>query len=262
MKQNIKLWESYVRNSDVDNTVVWTVLAQISAGNWSYKVPATTNNVYELFAKSQILVNTDILDIIKTSDRPYKALAAHVKHTESVINQIGTSTEGLTILARNHLIQSKDCLAEKKLGDRKFFEGANNSNSVLSEQWLAQSLEKAPCYITNRIQANAYAYLAEKVKTHAWLLAARRKLINDNQEILVQNTSYLEWDFLEKLLSLKRQLAVVNSVPYSTFDSVFRFDYLSDDYDLPRFWWVLYEKGKNPTFQNPKYKLEQFKWWS
>jgi hypothetical protein len=54
------------------------------------------------------------------------------------------------------------------------------------------SLEFAPCYITNRIKANAYAYMADKVSTHARILAKRQTLLTNNAQAIVNNTSYLE----------------------------------------------------------------------
>lgn len=253
VRQNVKLWESYVKQSSVDNAAVWTVLAQVSFGNGSYKVPPTTNNVYDLFAYSQILVNTNILDLLKTTDTPELALDTHIAHTSKTIEQIRDSTVSLNELANTYLTLSKECLLTKQGGDRMFFEWVATNNSQKSDDWLSISLENAPCYITNRIKANAYAYLSQKVQTHATILVKREQLLTQNKSILLENTEYFEWDILDRLVDVKAQLASVNSVSYDSFNSIFNFDYLNSDYTLPVFQKVLFEPWKIPNYTQPAF---------
>jgi len=252
--QHTKLGQTYVKQSDVDNSAVWTVLAQISMGNGSFKVPATTSNVYGLFSASQLLVNTDILSLVKNAENPDAAVDTHIAHTQATIDQITQTAAWLNERAQTHIGLATECLAKKRAGDAVFFNGVNELNEPRSNLGLEQSLEHAPCYITNRIKANAYAYLAQKVQTNKNLLTQRASLLRTNKTLLVNNSAYLEGDILERLLQLKRNLLAVNtstSAPW--FQRMFDFTNLDPNQPLPAYFKVLFvdHEMKIPTYQKP-----------
>lgn len=252
--QHTKLWTTFVKQADVDNAVVWTVLAQISMGNWSFKVPATTSNVYGLFTTSQLLVNTDILELVKNAENPSGAIDTHIAHTQATIDRINQTAAWLNERAQTHVAQASECLAQKRAGDTIFFNWTNQLDEAMSNLWLEQSLEYAPCYITNRIKANAYSYLAQKVQTNEQLLSQRASLLRINKELLVNNSSYLEGDILERLLALKRSLVAVNSTTtYQWFQRSFDFTSFDPTRPLPVYFEVLFRENgmKIPTYLKP-----------
>lgn len=258
MQQNVILWEWFVKDTSVDNAVVGTTLSQLSFGNGKYSLAPTAENTDDLFLQSHILVNTDIMNLVKSSQNPDSAISAHIAHTEKTIAQIQEATQSLNTSAQSYLTKSKECLLEKRRGDAMFFKGVQESDDWMSDRWLAMSLEYAPCYITNRIQANAQAFLAQKVQTYAVLLRKRSDLLTKNKELLVNHSAYLEWTILEDLLALKYQLNQVNSVSFNQFtpwfsinDPEFNLDYLNFDYKLPKYDSFVIWPDKIPTYQEP-----------
>ncbi len=269
IQQNVVLWENFVKDTSVDNAVIWTTLSQLSFGNGSYSLAPTAENTDELFLQSQILVNTDIMSLVTSSQNPDWAISAHVAHTEKTIAQIKDSSDALNASAQDYLTKSKQCLAEKRRWDAMFFKWVQQSDDRVSDEWLALSLEYAPCYITNRIQANAQAFLAQKVQTNAYLLSQRSSLLTQNKDLLVNNSSYLEWTILEDLLAVKYKMTQLNNVsfdkfvPNFNFDSIdlsgwnsggvsnSSFDYLNFDYQLPKYDSFVIWPDKIPTFQEP-----------
>jgi len=240
-----------VKDSRVDNAVLGTTLSQLSFGNWSYSLDPSPKNIDDLFLQSQILVNTDILTLVKSSQNPESAIQAHIAHTEKTISQIQSAAVWLQEKANDHLSKSKECLSFKRQWDALFFKWVQQSDERMSDEWLAMSLEYAPCYITNRIQANAQAFLQQKVQTNARLLQQRSSLLTKNKELLVANSSYFEWNILEELLLVKQQMKRVNSVSFDTFSNAFSFEHLWYDYKLPKYDSFVIRPDKIPTFEDP-----------
>jgi len=129
---------------------------------------------------------------VKSSQNPESAIQAHIAHTEKTIAQITDAAQGLHISAKEYLAKSKECLSFKRQWDALFFKWVQNSDERMSDEWLAMSLEYAPCYITNRIQANAKAFLQQKVQSNAALLQQRSQLLTKNKALIATNSSYFE----------------------------------------------------------------------
>ncbi len=253
LNQNVKIWEWYVRESSVDNVVIGTVIAQLSLWNGTFAVRPTAANIDQLFLNTQVLINTDIFWLINASQDTRQALQSHLAHSQSTLMQIRETAQQLNQSAQSFLEKSKECLAKKRTWDQQFFLWVQQSDSLISEQWLQQSLEFAPCYITNRIQANAQAFLAQRVQANEQILQQRVRIIETNMDLFLMHSWYFEWTVLEDLLRLKRQLQQVNTVQYEqvapSFD--FNFDYLTFDYTLPRYDEFVIWPNHIPTFEEP-----------
>lgn len=256
-QQHSKIGDEYVKNADVDNAVVGTVLAQIALGNGSFKIPKTNNDVFTLFTASQLLVNTDILTLVKNAENPEKAIDTHLAHTQVTIDQITVTASNLADRAQTHIVLAQECLADKRTGDSLFFAGVNELNQIKTDRWLNQSLEFAPCYISNRIKANAYSYLAQKVQTNQRLLAQRATLLTNNKTLLVNNSAYLEWDILEQLLQLKRSLLAINTPVVTQWaQRLFDFTTLDPNEPIPNFGVFFKDHGLPiPSYQSPWIEL-------
>ena len=250
---NIKVGEQYVKDSDVDDTVVGTVLANVSFGEDEYQMHSEQwlQNALRLFEHSQALVSVDILSLLVNSESKKDVLFAHIKHAETTLARIDANAVFLEDMTATYIARSTACFAEKTSGDQLFFAWLNDNDQAATAEWLETSLAAAPCYITNRIKANAYAYMAQKVKTHYQILERRRSLLTDNADLLINNTAYLEGDILDQLMSLKQQLQSVNAVSYQQVEGLFNLNIFNDERDLsdaPQYDQVLFNATKMPRF--------------
>jgi len=123
----------------------------------------------------------------------------------------------------------------------------------LTDAGMKQAVDAAPCYITNRIKANAYAYLADKVATHQVLLRKRREILVNNKDLLLTHTAYLNDDILAQLVNLKTKLRQVNQVSYndSNVGTIFSLNFLNPNSQFPTFKKIWWDPGEEPTFSDP-----------
>lgn len=158
-----------------------------------------------------------MLDLIEQSSDPKLALTTHIKYLTKTLEQIDGTSQALRERAMEHQQTAQECLIEKNGGDQLFFAGAQNNLPGDTQAGLEQSIKAAPCYITNRIYANAYSYLADKVSTHASILRKRQSILEQNFDALLTHKAYLEGDMLSQLSQLKKDLNSINQVNYQDF---------------------------------------------
>lgn len=250
-RQNLKIGEEYIKQSLVDDTIVGTTLANISLWHGqTFARDNIVNDALRLFKTSTALVTVDILQLVTSSKNPEQALQTHLDHTQNTLSQIDRVGRALQQLAQEHYIRSQECYASKQAWDELFFQGASATDAALAQAGLAQSIDVAPCYITNRVHANAYTFLAEKVITHQSLLSSRYDILTQNKELLLTHTAYLDDAVLAQLVWLKTKLRQVNQTSYNDVKSAFWFNFLAPDAPLPTFRSVWWEPWKEPTFED------------
>lgn len=261
---NIKIGENYVKDSEVDDTIVGLVIANMMFGEGEYYVTGekAMQDALKLFATSEALVQVDILDLVTKNEDSARVLDAHLKHIEQTLTKIQSTNQQLREIAQEYVQKANNCLVEKRDGDQLFFQWVQWNDGASTVVGLEMSLEFAPCYITNRIKANAYAYMADKVSTHARILAKRQTLLTNNAQAIVNNTSYLEWNVLEQLIALRNEIQGINRVEYRQVEGLFNMNIFSGERDissLPSFDRVfLSDTNTWPTYLEPEFNWDWY----
>lgn len=240
VNQNLKIWADFVKTSDVPTAIVWSVLAQLKIGNGTLYGRRTTSDTLGLEAHAQALVNTDILQLLREARDPSSVFDLHLAQTENLLQDMDATYASLMQTSQQKSEASQACLQEKQAGDQAFFVWVNDANEMAYQAWLDQSMEYAPCYITNRIEANAYAYLAQKSIAYQTILHQRNQTLQSNRELLLQSYPLLHGDVAQQLVSLKNTLNQVNKTTYTDFSEFFSFGFPQD--------------GNLPSLQNVRFK--------
>ncbi len=232
VNQNLKIWSNYVNVADINSPIVGSVLAQLRVGNGTLYGRRTTNDTLWLEWKAEALVNTDILELLRESRDPWSVFDLHVAQSEQLIQDMETTYEWLMQTSQSKAKEAQTCLQKKQIWDQEFFAWVNSADQAWYEAWLEQSLEFAPCYITNRIESNAYAYLAQKSIAYQSVLSQRTSTLNANRDLLIQSYPLLHGDVAEQLVSLKNTLNQVNKTSYTDFSELFSFG-LPQNWSMP-----------------------------
>lgn len=266
-QQNIKIGEWFIRDNEVDNSALGTILSQISFWNGMVKFEATPRSIDQLFQNISILINTDIFELLNWSNNPEKALSSHITHLEETLFTIRETEDSLSRSIQSYLDQSNRCLDDKRQGDQQYLQGIEQGNSEFANAWLSRSLDNAPCYITNRIQANAQLVLLQKTTAYVSLLQRRYQILSQNKERMLTHAEYLEGEILDELLILREQLRAINNPQvsetqrrYTPWSPVWGVSISSRwwsntsrnfAYDLPMNEWFVIRPDHIPTFENP-----------
>jgi hypothetical protein len=136
---------------------------------------------------------------------------------------------------------------------------------------LDLSTADAPCYITNRIQSNAYRYLAERIQGYKAALTTRRSLLETNKDAIIAYGDKLDSRIDTELATLKAKFAqlrnyeamIAKQVGSSTatagsledLSSFFNYGFPTDTKNVPRFNFWFNNNGVNvPNFVDGAFK--------
>lgn len=250
-QENLKLGHAeFVKGTTTDDSVIAVSLANIRVGNGHYHTTPEIGQIFSLMQASRALISTNIMDLLKHDVAiNTKNLDAHLRHLSLTVEKVEKATQNLQDRSIQLMIEAEACLVQKREWDSLFFQWIQTQKDADTQQWLAQSLQYAPCYITKRIESNAYSYMA----SYAWaglpLLQKRKTLLLANRDMLLQYNGLFEWTLLDELQVLKSQVASINAPSSADMNTVFNLFAFTDTttiptYNRPRF-------DKIPTFQDP-----------
>lgn len=255
-RQNLKLWSNFVRTDSVDTPIVGTVLAQVKVWQGSFYGDTSWSSAMRIRDRTQSLIETDILQLLSEAQDPEQVLQMHLGQMKQTLQDIQANVTALNDLSTQKREASQECYVSKREGDRIFFEWATSHDPQQTQAWLDQSLEFAPCYITNRIESNAYAFMAQRVLAYQTLLIRRSNTLTTYADILVSAYPLLYGDVAEQLVQVKRQLETVNTTDFSLFSEYFMYWVPPPD-ALPSLQNVLFRENdlEVPTYIDPFDKL-------
>lgn len=256
VNQNLKIWSNYVRVSDIDSPIIWTVLAQVKIGQWSYFGDNSYASSMRLRNQTEALVEIDILKALREATDPQQMLDMHLSQLTQAGEDIEKNRTSLLEIAEQKNIDSQECYRKKIEWDTLFFAWIQQDDPEEAQLGLDQSLEFWPCYITNRIEANAYRYMAERVTAFYTLISKRNLTLSNNAEMLINSYPLLHWSIAEQLVDLKQQLYLVNSTDFSQFDEYFSLQVPQLD-TLPSLQNIWFQENdlNIPTYIEPVQKL-------
>lgn len=231
--QNLKIWSSYVKEWNVQSPAVWLALAQLKVWNGTIYSRNITGNALQISSKADTLVNTDIIALMSESDDPEKVYELHQAQMKKLLDDMQNTYDELFTSSEDFRKKSVECLEKKNTWDQQFFEWANEWDESKYQEWLELSLEYAPCYITNRIQANANAYLAQRAIAYQQVLSQRYQTLWNNKEILISSYPVIRTDMAEQLVAFKQQLSRVNKTDFSEVREMFQRGIPNSDAALP-----------------------------
>lgn len=209
--QNIKVSENYLPEWLVDDAALGTVIAQLYQSPTMITSDGLFNKAIKLFRDSKQLMEIDIVSMLKKASNPRKTLDIHLAHITKKLDEIEQLADLLQTMSDKSLQESTTCLDRKKDGDRLFLEWLVWDNPRLLQQWLENSVWDAPCYITNRIYANAYAYMRERILTYKSALLQRSRILEQNKESLVRYADRLDEPIDQELRRLQVTLSQLNA---------------------------------------------------
>lgn len=254
VNQNIKVWSTYVKASSVDDAAMGTVLAQVWFGNDDYTADPTFENLFRILEVSEWLIWVDILQLVSNAENRQQVFQSHLRAIQSIRFETTDVAVWYQDLANRFLDESNACLIRKQEGDAEFFQWVADANKVFATRWYERSLEAAPCYIINRIKANAMTYLSTRVQAYAWVLRLREQILTSNQEMILTYPELLQSDLPSRLLATQRQLAQLKAVPYTQLQSTVGWFTTAQNQFLPNYFEVFFP-GRRPTYFDPQITL-------
>lgn len=253
VNQNLKLGSSFVKSSQVYSPVIGQTLAQLKVGNDQQFGASAVGNASTLSSRAQTLAETDILRLVSESNDPDSVFDLHQAQMEQLLDEMWSSYDELSKLSEERKIAADECLIKKKEWDQQFFVWVQEEDENKYLEWLEQSKEFAPCYITNRIEANAYAYLAQRAVAGQQILQTRFDTLWANRDTLLSSYPLLQGNLAEQLVNFKQTLNTVNNTDFSQITDLLDFGMPDANTPLPSLHKVWFNDNNYqvPTYLEP-----------
>lgn len=271
LKQNLKLGTEYTQENLVDDAAMGTVIAQLYQSSTFYSNDSLISRWLKLFHDTQALVSVNIADLIKDSKDPGRTIDLHNAHISKKLDELEIIVGQLREMATKKQEASNICLNRKKIGDQTFLQGVSENNPKLVQEGMDGSTADAPCYITNRIQANAYIYLAERIQGYKVALTTRKSLLETNRQAIIKYGNQLDSTMDKELSTLKVKMAQLRSYEMNIYQQVwsstatagsledlqsfFNYGFPTDTNTIPRLKFRFNDNNTNvPSFKDGAFK--------
>lgn len=100
----------------------------------------------------------------------------------------------------------QQCLTDKELADRSFFDAINANDDEAAALWLDASLRASVCATEYRVQLNALKVQDDKLQFYVTILQKKYDYIDTQREYIEKYYSVLRPDLLEELTAIAASL--------------------------------------------------------
>lgn len=211
LKQNINIWEKFVKQTSTDDTVLWTALANIKLWEWDFNYYYYIWEAVQMAQSAQMLVNNDTLELLESSANKQSVLEWHLTEMELLINKSQDMLSTLQDYINEKKTQAVLCETNKKTADSSFFQWLSSNEKDLIVEWLTDSVSNWQCYNDSRIFSNAYQAVYDKLNFYTILLQEKKTLIENNQDSILENYWVFRDSILEKLIDIRDRLSAYNT---------------------------------------------------
>lgn len=232
-----------------DAVALWTTLANVKIGRWQRYGDSLLQKSLQQLSKAETLLTVDITEMLEgvKEENRRSTLTAYERNLQAMIEEMSISYEWLTSIAAERSSSAAECLVQKQEGDERFFGGIQEYNALDSQAWLEQSMKAGPCYISNRIEANAHDYLGQTIALSAQLVARRLQILEDNGDAIITYYPLLQDNTLQQLQEVQYNLNLVSTTSFQNVWSFFR-RWVPANTDMPQFIDVRFRWREVPTY--------------
>lgn len=209
-KQNQKTATNYVPKWTVDDTAIALLTANVKLWTNSYNYNIYVTDAITLLQSSSTLIQTDVIQLLDWSSKKATILEGYISQLEFTSAKMQDNIAGLQLMATEHNQESVTCDAAKKVWDSNFFQWINLNDAQMVIEWMIQSSESGPCYMKERVLANAYTTLVKKLQFQKTLIDKKLSIVQTNSDTIINNFQVFKDKSAAQLLSLQNQLLSFN----------------------------------------------------
>ncbi len=198
--------KDYIRTDRVDDVVVRTAMSNISMWEGDYSKFHYFEQALNYIDETKHLINTDMRELLEGRAEKSTVINTHLNEIRMVSQDIDALREDIRSKHSQKMSDSQRCQDQKRQWDNDFYRGLNENQADILMRGLEQSSENAPCYIENRVKANAYDEVLGYLNHYNQILKQKMHLVEDNQHLIIENYQLFEENHLDRLVSLRNNL--------------------------------------------------------
>lgn len=205
-KQNVKLWDDYIRISDADTVILWTTFANIELWEGNYNQYFYLSKSVNLIIKAELLINTNVVEMLENSLDTSAILENYISQMQNTINEM----DEVSLNIQNYILETRSesmmCDNQKRTADNIFSQWIMTNEKDLIMDWMMESANNGPCYIKNRILSNWHAIVLEKMTYIKNILTRKNHIIQTNTDLILHNFLLFKNNTLEDLQQIRDEL--------------------------------------------------------
>jgi len=154
----------------------------------------------------QLSITSDIIALLDQAVDKSIIVSDYLSDTRVLLDRVSTQSE-YTSVRLNLLADSmQECLTDKDIADRSFFDAINANNDEAAALWLDASLRASVCATEYRVQLNALKVQDDKLKFYVTILQKKYDYIDTQKEYIEKYYTVLRPDLLEELTAIAASL--------------------------------------------------------
>ncbi len=205
-KQNVKLWDDYVRITNADPVILGTTFANVELWKGNYNQYFYLSKAINLIIKAELLINTNIIEMLENSLDTSAILENYISQMENTLNEM----DEVSLNVQNYILETKaesmTCDNSKKAADNIFSQWIMTNEKDLIMDGIMESANNWPCYIKNRILSNWHAIVLEKMLYIKTILNKKNYIIQSNIDLILHNFILFKNNTLEELQQVRDEL--------------------------------------------------------
>ncbi len=184
-----------IYNNEINLGIIRT---QIAIGKGNYDI-VPNSEIIALLQKTAQLANTNIIKSLEMSNDKDTTLQTYLQESRQITKQ-GEQTL-IDLKQELLLLQSdiEDCLEDKILADKHFFDALKNYNSKRVEESIKESQHYAQCASDKRIQFNAQTEIQNRLNYYYEILSKKLQYLSIKESHIIQDFDDIKYDVIQEL---------------------------------------------------------------
>lgn len=200
------LFANYVlKNDNMSVFLVW-LHRWISNNNFDNNNGVQQEWILVLLRDIKTHASVSIISMLEFTAIKEVVLEKYLNDTDKLLIEVWFATNVLKQDISFLWSEMNNCLNEKDLYDRQFFESINLYDETYMNESLQKSVEAQKCAAENRIKMNAKKALLEQLTYYYDFVKIKYEYIKSQRDLIIRNFDFMKNGLLDELVTTKEVL--------------------------------------------------------
>lgn len=191
-----------------DNLSLFLVWLHVSIATNTFWLSNTTdqNWVLSLLKDVKLHSTTSIVSMLEFTAMKEIVLDGYLNHTSNLLNNVWLT---MTTLRQDIALLESDmneCIAQKDLYDRQFFQSIDLYDQKSMDESLQKSIDAEKCIWENRIKMTAKTVLFDQFSSYYDFIKTKYDYLILKRDLIIRNFDFMKNGMLDELITTKEVL--------------------------------------------------------
>ncbi len=200
------LFANYIfKDENISLFLVW-LHKWVANNNFDNNNGAQQEWVLSLLKNIKNHATISIIAMLEFSAIKEVVLDKYLNDTDQLLNNVWFTTNVLKQDIALLLSDMNDCLNQKDLYDKQFFEAISLYDEIYMNESLQKSIEAQKCIWENRIKMNSKTALLDQLTYYYDFVKIKYEYVQSQQDLIIRNFDFMKNGLLDELITTKEVL--------------------------------------------------------